>query len=115
MQDNLRGLRQQLIDRRDDDRPPRNFYSLIATSKPATAIVPLVEGSGRDPAALAQALRVLKRRVADAGVAYAGKRRAFAKPSERRRFKTVMARRRARRSAQRALRAEMRREAMRER
>jgi ribosomal protein S21 len=80
--------------------------------RPVNALVALPEGAGRDPTALATAIRQLQRRL-DAN----GTRRAMAlherhmKPTERRRLKSLRARRRAQRSKVRQLRRDVRAEA----
>jgi ribosomal protein S21 len=86
--DDLRSLRRAL-----ESRP--KFYPVV--QRACHALVRIEVGQGNDPDALARALKILKKRMANTGVWYEIKRRTegYVKPSARRRVKSTRARRRA--------------------
>lgn len=57
-------------------------HAMIRSRRPANAVVPLVEGTGHDPPALARAIKTLKRRLDQDGVSTAIKRADIAKKVE---------------------------------
>jgi len=102
----LRELRQRL-------EPPREFYTVQKSARPAHAIIPLPLGAGDDPAVLQKAIKRLRQRLDKSGtgalifkrdspvyVAYS--------PAATRRRKQRAARARLRRHARKRTRGELR-------
>lgn len=89
------------------DRPVV-YYPLASLRRPANVVVRIEEGTGSDPAALAVALKTLRRRLSDDGVAAALKRAKVTTMSGRRRYKKAAAARRLRKALARAARRDAR-------
>jgi ribosomal protein S21 len=89
----------------EEARP--EYYTVTPTRRPSNALVRLEVGQGHSPAALAEALKMLKRRIDLGDVLRTVRARQFyVKPSERARAKSPRARRRQRKAAQRLARFE---------
>jgi ribosomal protein S21 len=115
--ESLRALRQQLVERRrhdDDVRRPRVYYPVSPCRRATNALVVLEQGTGSDPAALAKALKFLRKQKDENGLHALMARDShlwgYYEPSERRRRKSSRARARVAKAVRRRAAAELRRD-----
>jgi ribosomal protein S21 len=96
VREGLRVLKGSLAARVEQRREQSRFYSVASSKRPTNAVVQMELGRGADPGALAQALKVLRKRMDDGGTWGAIKLRAegYQKPGDRKRAKSIRARRR---------------------
>jgi hypothetical protein len=110
----LRDLRRDLAGRRPWSDAPVKLYPVNPTRRPTNAIVILEAGTGNDTAALASALKRLKRTLGDNGTYAKLKRDSemwhFIPRGERRRRKTAKVKARLRKAASRRAAFESRRD-----